>query len=188
MSEQLIPWAAWAGVVVLAILCLPIGCCQKFVLGVTSWALRLALLAVLAGGAYLYFRPGEMPAQVSNTLDNFPGLLSNLPERSAPHFGLCLALLIAAPLVPVLMMLDVARTVAGRRLRYLKALADGRVDVVTARETTTRPAVVEQAPPPMAEPAPEGMPVLRPVDRRTASTTIASAGPRSRLPVAPTPR
>lgn len=184
MSEQMIPWAAWAGLAVLAILCLPIGCCQKFVLGVTAWALRLALLAVLAGGAYLYFRPGEMPAQLSNTLDQFPGLLSILPDRSAAHFGLCLACLIVAALLPVLMMLDVTRAIAGRRLSRLRALADGRADVVIAREPARLP-VGNTAP--AADAAPMATPVLRPVDRRTASTTLASAG-RSRLPVAPTPR
>jgi hypothetical protein len=181
MSEQLIPWAAWAGLVVLAILCLPIGACQKFVLGLTSWVLRIAMLAVLAGGAYLYFRPDEMPARVSN---NFPSLLSILPDRSAAYFGLCLACLVVAPLVPVLMMLDVTRALAGRRLNRIRAIADGRADVVAARETVRR-TVVETAPVP-GTPMPEAVPVLRPVDRRTASTTITAAG--SRIPVAPTVR
>jgi hypothetical protein len=180
MSEQLIPWAAWAGLVVLAILCLPIGACQKFILSIVSWVLRIALLAVLAGGAYLYFRPGDMPAQVSNALNDFPRVLSILPDRAAPHFGLCLACLIVAPLVPVLMVLDVTRCLAGRRLGRLRALADGAVDVVAARETTRR-TVVETTP--SVAPAPEAVPVLRPVDRRTASTTITSAG--SRIPIAP---
>ena len=184
MSEQMIPWAAWAGLAVLAILCLPLGCCQKFVLGIASWALRITLLAVLAGGAYLYFRPAEMPAQVSNTLNDFPSLLSILPDRAAPYFGLCLACLIVAPLVPVLMVLDVTRALAGRRLNRIRALTDGRVEVVAARETVRR-TVVETAPVPEAIPeaAPEAVPVLRPIDRRTASTTISSAG--SRIPVAP---
>jgi hypothetical protein len=184
MSEQLIPWAAWAGLVLLAILCLPIGCCQKFVLGLTSWALRFALLGVLAGGAYLYFRPGEMPAEVSNTLDRFPGLLGILPDRSAAHFGLCLACLVVAALLPVLMMLDVTRAIAGRRLSRIRALADGRADVVIAREPVRQPVGITA---PAPDTAPMATPVLRPVDRRTASTTLASAG-RSRLPVAPTPR
>src|SRR5262245_15847715 len=114
MSEQLIPWLAWAGLIVLAILCLPIGSCQKFVLGIATWALRLTMLAVLAGGAYLYFRPGEMPARVSNILSDFPGLLSVLPDRAAPQFGLCLACLVVAVLLPILMILDVTYSVAGR--------------------------------------------------------------------------
>jgi len=181
MSEQLVPWAAWAGLVVLAILCLPIGSCQKFVLGVTSWVLRIALVTVLAGAAYLYFRPDEMPRQVSNALNDFPSLLSILPDRAAAHFGLCLACLIVAPLLPLLMMLDVTRALAGRRLSRLRAIADGPADVVATRETVRR-TVVEPAPAP-AEATPVAVPVLRPVDRRTASTTITSAG--SRIPVAP---
>jgi hypothetical protein len=179
MSLDLIPLAAWAGLVVLALLCLPIGCCQKFVLGVGSWALRLALLAALAGGAYLFFRPGEMPAQVNNVLNDFPGLLSILPDRSAAHFGLCLACLVVAPLLPLLMALDVTRALAGRRLNRLRAIADGRADVVATRESVRRTTVVEADPVPVAE----ATPVLRPIDRRTASTTLASAG--SRIPVAP---
>lgn len=182
MSEQLIPWASWAGLVVLAILCLPIGACQKFVLGIVSWALRIALLAVLAGGAYLYFRPGDMPAQVSNALNDFPRVLSILPDRAAPHFALCLACLIVAPLVPVLMVLDVSRALAGRRLRRIRALTAGPVEVIAARETT-RKTVVETAPGRSAATTPEAIPVLRPVDRRTASSAITTAG--SRIPVAP---
>jgi hypothetical protein len=182
MSLDLIPLAAWAGLVVLALLCLPIGCCQKFVLGVASWALRLALLGVLAGGAYLFFRPGEMPAQVNNVLNDFPGLLSILPDRSAAHFGLCLACLVVAPLLPLLMVLDVTRALAGRRLNRLRAIADGQADVVATRESVRRTTVVEAAPVPVAE----ATPVLRPIDRRTASTTLASAG--SRIPVAPPAR
>ena len=179
MSEQLIPWAAWAGVALVALLCLPFGCCQKFVLGVSSWALRLALLAVLAGGAYLYFRPAELPAPVSNLLNDFPSVLGVLPDRAAPHFGLCLALLIAAPLLPLLMVLDVTRAIAGRRLSRIRALADGRADVVFT-EPARRP-VVETTP------VVDATPVMRPIDRRTASSTIASA-PRSHIPVAPTGR
>src|SRR4051812_23145876 len=104
MSEQMIPWAAWAGVVLLAILCLPVRRCQKLVLGLSTWVLRIALLAILAGGAYLYFRPAEMPASVIRVLNDFPGVLSLLPEQTAPHFGLCLACLVAAPLLPLLMI------------------------------------------------------------------------------------
>lgn len=180
MSEQIVPWAAWAGLAVLAILTLPMGCCQKFVLGVTSWALRLTLLAVLAGGAYLYFRPNEMPAQVNRVLDASPGLLTILPERSAAHFGLCLACLIVAGLLPFLMVLDVTRAIAGRRLRRLTNMADGWVEVVSAPSRTggARVPVAE------VEAAPMGVPVMRPIDRRTASTVITSTG--SRIPVAPT--
>jgi hypothetical protein len=184
MSEQFVPWAAWAGLVVLAILCLPIGGCQRFVLSVSVWVLRLALLAVLAGGAYLYFRPGEMPDRVANVLNDFPGLLSVLPDRAAPYFGLCLACLIVAPLIPVLAALDVTRALAGRRLNRLCAIADGRPQVVTVESA---PRTVVETAPPMAPPVVEATPVMRPIDRRTASTAFASA-PRSHIPVAPVGR
>jgi hypothetical protein len=185
MSEQMIPWAAWATLVILAVLCLPIGACQKFVLSVSTWLLRLALLAVLAGGAYLYFRPGEMPAQVSNVLNDFPGVLNLLPDRAAAHFGLCLACLIAVPLLPLLMVLDVTRSLAGRRLGRLRALADGRADAMATGPV--RRTVVETVPVPVPTPVMEATPIMRPIDRRTASATIATA-PRSHLPVAPTAR
>jgi hypothetical protein len=173
MSEQLIPWAAWAGLIVLAILCLPIGSCQKFVLAIASWALRLTLLAVLAGGAYLYFRPGDIPARVTNILNDFPGLMSLLPDRAAPHFALCLACLVVAVLLPFLMVLDVTWALAGRRLRRIRALTDGPVEAVATGHPLAEPV-------PVAEPdiAPVGVPVLRPIDRRTASTTITTAGSR----------
>lgn len=182
MSAQLIPWAAWAAAVILAIFCLPIGACQKFILSIITWVLRLTLLAVLAAGAYLYFRPGDMPAKVSNTLNDFPRVLNILPDRTAPHFALCLASLIVAPLVPLLMVLDVTRALAGRRLRRIRTLTNGPTEVIVARETR-RQAVVETAAAPRAETTPMAVPVLRPVDRRTASTTITEAG--TRVPVAP---
>jgi hypothetical protein len=161
MYEQLLPWAPWAGLALLAVFCLPIACLQKLVLEVTAWGLRLALLALLAAGAYLWFRPGELPAEVTGVLGNFPNLLAVLPEPGTPAFGLCAATLVVAVFVPLLAVLDVTRKLAGRRLGRLRAL--------TAAPVT--------APPP-AEPAPMGMPIERPVDRRTAAAAIASAAPR----------
>jgi hypothetical protein len=190
MSEQTILYAAWAGLVLLAILCLPLGSVRKFVLGLTSWALRLALLAVLAGGAYLYFRPAEMPAEVTSTIAGSPELVRLLPDPATPYFSLCLACLIAAPLVPILAALDVTRILAGRRTARLAAIADGHPVVMSASTPPREPvraAVVEQpvhVPQPAATPV--ALPVSRPIDRRTASTTITTAG--YNLPVAPVNR
>jgi hypothetical protein len=161
MYEQILPWAPWAGLALLAILCLPIACLQKLALEVTAWSLRVALLGLLAAGAYLWFRPGELPAEVTSALNNFPNLLAVLPEPGTPAFGLCAATLVVAVLVPVLAVLDVTRKLAGRRLRRIRALTAAPV-----------------AAPPAAEPAPMGTPIERPVDRRTAAATIASAAPR----------
>lgn len=158
MSPQLLPVIAWAGLIVLAILCLPVA--RKFVLELSAWALRLAMLGLLAGGAYLWFRPGELPAGVSNMLDGEPWLVSILPDRSAPVFGICAASIVVTILLPLLAVLDVARELAGRRLRRLRALADA-------------PVVVDAIAEPV-EPDPVGVPVMRPVQRQTAANAIAS--------------
>lgn len=184
MPEQYIPWAAWAGLVLVALLCLPIRGLQKMVLFLSTWLLRLTVLAVLAGGAYLFFRPGDLPTVVANVLDDFPAVLQVLPERGTPSFGLCLALLIAGPLVPVLANLGVTAALAGRRLGRLQVIADGRPVVVAASTPPRAPAhelAVED--PGAAEPVPVAEPVLRPINRRTASTTLASAP--NHIPVAP---
>jgi hypothetical protein len=166
MSEQLLPWAAWAGAILLAVCCLPIFGIAKVVVEVATWALRLALLGLLAGGAYLFFRPGDLPAGVSNALNNSPELVALLPDRTAAHFGLCAASWIAAALVPFLAVLEVTRRVASHRL----------VRAVPHAEREVYSAPVAEALP--DEPAPVGVPVLRPIDRRTASATISSVWSR----------
>jgi hypothetical protein len=163
MYEQILPWV---GLVVLLILCLPVWPVRKLVLEVSTWALRLGMIALLAAGAYLWFRPGDLPAEVSAALSDFPRLLSWLPDRTAPPFGLCLACIVVAALVPLLAVLDVSRKLAGRRLGQLRSLA------------ATPAAQTRSASPPPDEPIPTGTPVLRPVERRTAARTIASAAPR----------
>src|SRR5207253_114391 len=95
-------------------LCLPVQPVQRAVLTVSAWALRLGMIALLAGGAYLWFRPNELPAEVSRVLNDFPGMLSLLPDRGSPAFALCLACWVVAALVPLLAALDVTRKSAGR--------------------------------------------------------------------------
>jgi hypothetical protein len=154
----------WVGVGVLLLLCLPISRIQKLVLEISAWALRLAMIALLAAGAYLWFRPGQMPADVSNVLNDFPGLLALLPERGSPEFALCLACWTVAALVPFLAVLDVSRKLAGRmhRIRTLTAQP-------VAASAPVEPVVVAAPPPP---------PPLRPVDRRTAASVLTAAGTR----------
>jgi hypothetical protein len=165
MSEQLLPWLTCAGAVLLAILCLPVASIARFVLEVSAWGLRLALFGLLALGGYLWLRPGDMPAGVSNALSSSPELLALLPDRAAPHFALCAACIVVAALVPFLAVLEVTRRVASHRVREVSALAA---------------APVAEAVP--AEPAPEpvsvGVPVMRPIDRRTAAGTITSVWSR----------
>jgi hypothetical protein len=151
----------WLGFGILLFLCLPILPVQKVVLDVSSWLLRIALVGLLAGGAYLWFRPHGLPAQVSTVLSDFPGLLSLLPERGSPAFALCLACWIVTALVPILAALDVTR----RRV-YLRERLEAE---------DTREAVL-----PVGEPVVEetGVPILRPIERRTAAAALAGAGSR----------
>jgi hypothetical protein len=165
MYEQILPWV---GLGVLFILCLPISPVQKLVLEVSAWTLRLGMIGLLAAGAYLWFRPGDLPAEVSAALSDFPRLVSWLPDRSAPPFGLCLACIAVTALVPVLAVLDVSRKLGGRRLGRLRELAAAPV-----AQTHSEPA-------PPVERVPVGVPVLRPIERRTAAQTIASAAPPAR--------
>lgn len=151
----------WVGLGILVLLCLPILPVQHAVIAVSSWALRLVLIALLGGGAYL-FRPNEMPSQVSSVLNDFPGLLALLPDRGSPAFALCLACWIVTVLVPVLAALDVTR----RRLSIRE-----RVVVEETRETVL----------PVGEPVVDevGVPILRPIERRTAAAALAGAGTRT---------
>src|SRR5262245_4743655 len=113
----------WVGLALLLLLCLPFARIQKLVLEVYAWALRLALLALIGAAAYLWFRPGDLPVEVTDTLNSFPRLKAILPEPGAQHFGVCAAALGVLLLLPLLAVLDVSRKLAGWRLRRLRALA-----------------------------------------------------------------
>lgn len=163
MPEQLLPWATVAGAVLLAILCLPVAAITRVVLEVSTWGLRLAMLGLLALGAYFWDRPG-LPAWVSNAVNSSPELAALLPDRGAPHFALCAASIVVAAFLPLLAALEASRRLFARRL------------VV---ETLPAAPVAEAVP---AEPAPEpvsvGVPVMRPIDRRTAAGTLAGVWSR----------
>jgi hypothetical protein len=154
---------AWAGLALLLMLCLPFAGIQKLVLEVYAWALRLALLALLGAAAYLWFRPGDLPVEVTDTLNGFPRLRAILPEPGTQHFGVCAASLSVTVLLPLLAMLDVSRKLAGWRLRRLRALA-------------AEPKVVEAPAPPASRLGPA--PVVRRVDRRAAAEALAEVGSR----------
>jgi hypothetical protein len=155
------PVIAWVGLALLLLLCLPIAGIQKLLLDLYAWALRLALLAVIGGAAYLWFRPGDLPAAATNALDMVPGLKTILPEPGARHFGVCAAALLVIMILPLLAILDVSRKLAGWRLCRLRALA-------------AEPKVVQTPPPLESRPAPIG----HRVDRRVAADTLANAGSR----------
>src|SRR5262245_35392840 len=114
----------WVGLALLLVLCLPFAGVQKLVLEICAWGLRLALLALLGPAGYLWFRPSEVPVEVTEALNNIPWLRTILPEPRVPHFGACAAGLVVIVLLPMLALLDVGRRLAGRRLRRLRALAN----------------------------------------------------------------
>jgi hypothetical protein len=152
----------WLGLVALLTLCLPILPVQRVVLDVSTWALRLALVALLLAGAYLWFRPGDMPRSVSAVLSDFPGLLALLPERGSPAFALSLACWIVTALVPLLAAFELTRH---------RAAVREWVVVEETRETVL----------PLGEPVVDevGVPILRPIERRTAAAALAVAGSRT---------
>jgi hypothetical protein len=86
-----------------------------------------------------------------------------LPDRSAPYFGICATSLVVMALLPLLAALDVTRCLAGR-VRRIRILTDERIVE----------APIAEPEPPVVESAPMGVPVMRPVQRRTAANAIAS--------------
>jgi hypothetical protein len=178
MYEQILPWV---GLGVLSLLCLPIPSVQKVILEVSSWALRLGIIGLLAAGAYLWFRPGDMPTQVSGVLSDFPRLLTLLPEQGSPAFALCLACWVVAALVPVLAILDVTRKLAGTRLWRLRALTASPMKIVAPIQPVATVLAIppaESVLPTADEIAEVGVPVMRPVERRRAAEAMAAAAPR----------
>jgi hypothetical protein len=166
---------AGVGLVLLLILCLPFAAIQKLVLEVYAFALRLALLALLGAGAFLWFFPDRLPAEVTETLASFPPLGRLLPEPGTPPFGACAAGLVVVLLLPFLAVLDVTRKLAGRRLARLRALTLGRVVEVPPPPPAV-PTVEVPPPPPVVQQ--EVIAAPRRTDRRTAADTLAAAGSR----------
>jgi hypothetical protein len=149
------PYIVWAGLALLLILWLPVAGIQKLVLEVSAWALRLTLLALLGVAGYLWFRPGELPPEVTDVLSGFPRVMAQLPDASSPSFAACVIGPLVAVLLPLLAVLDVCRKLAGRRLRRLRMLTAG------------------PAPAAVLEPAPA--PAVRRIERREAAAAMAAA-------------
>jgi hypothetical protein len=165
MFEPYLPVIALVGLAILLVLCLPFARIQKLVLEVSALVLRLALLALLGAAAYLWFRPGDLTAEMmetSNTfLSTFPRLRGVLPSPGTPYFGICAIAFFVSAVLPLLAVLDVSRKLAGWRLRRLRALA-------------AAPEVVEP-------PAPA--PAVHRVNRRAAADALAEVGARKPLRV-----
>jgi hypothetical protein len=163
MYEQIIPWVGLMLALVL-VLCLPFAEVRKLVLEIYTWALRLALLALLGAAAYLWFRPESLPVAVTDTVDNFPLLTSFLPEPGTRSFGISAAALVVAVFLPLLAILEVSRKLAGRHLRRPRVLSAG-----PGVEQPLRPAHL---------PLRGLSPAQRRIDRRAAADTLAEAGSR----------
>ena len=84
-------------------------------------------------------------------VSDFPGLLSLLPDRGSPAFGLCLACWVVAVLVPLLTVMEVTRWLG--RVRAVVAEPVVAEPVAVVREVEPLPLVEE----PVAE---VGVPVM----------------------------
>jgi hypothetical protein len=161
MLDPYLPVIALVGMALLAVLCLPFARIQKLVLELSAFGLRLALLALLGAAVYLWFYPGDVPAEVADTsdtvLNTFPRLKGVVPEAGTQYFGICAASCVVVMLLPLLAVLDVSRKLAGRRLRRLRALAVA---------------------PPVLATAPAPAPAPHRVGRRAAADVLADAGSR----------
>ncbi len=156
MVEHILIWAA-AGFLLL--LCLPFSGTRKLILELCTWTLRVSLIALLAAGAVLWFRPELLPVECVAVLDSFPAVRDMLPSTESQTFGLTAAVILTAVFLPLLTMLDVTRKLAGSRLRRIRAIADATPHAV---EHTSTAAV----------------PVQRRPDRREAADAMAQAGSR----------
>src|SRR5206468_560959 len=114
-----------------------------------------------------------LPAQVIHLINASPEIQGILPAPGSQAFGLTAAILAGVLVMPCLLMLDVTRKLAGRRLRRLQDLADAEV----IDPTTTPAVIVSEAPIRTPQDAPAIHAHRRP-DRRTAADTLADAGRR----------
>jgi hypothetical protein len=165
------PIFLWAGFAILLLLLLPFSGTRKLILELSTWGVRLALLALLVGGAILWFRPEWLPAEAAAVVGASPELQAILPAPGTQTFGLAAALLAGVVLLPVLAMLDVTRALAGDRLRRLRKLADATRPAATLPEEGAAPATPGRS---LGRPGP----VQRRPDRRAAAETLAEIGSR----------
>jgi hypothetical protein len=115
---------AWTGLAMLLVLCLPVASLQKLLLTVYGWTLRLALVALIVGAGYLWFRPAQAPVEVTESLQHFPWAKSWLPEPGTPVFGICAVGLISIVLLPLLAVFDLCRRSVIRRVEHVTTIVD----------------------------------------------------------------
>jgi hypothetical protein len=181
MYEQII---VGAGLALLLVFCLPFAGMNRLILEISTLVLRLAVLALLAAAAYLYFVPEQpIPTPVTDVLADIPAARDFLPEPGSPYFGLSIAVPTILALLPLLAVLDVTRNLAGWRMRRLRFLAARPVVETPVVETPVVSGPVVQAPVvPAAVPQRGTAPILRRIDRRVAAETLTTATPRPPAP------
>lgn len=158
---------AWAGLAMLLILFLPITVLQKLLLGVYGWTLRLTMLALIAGAAYLWFRPAQVPIEVSNALGYFPWARSVLPQPGTPAFGIGAVGLVSLVALPLLAMIDLCRRSVVRRIEHVTRIVD---------EAAPPAPRIESVPPPAPQATSK---VPSRFGRRAAADAMAQAGSTS---------
>ena len=163
MYEPILLWIGWA---VILLLCLPFASTRKLILDVCGIVLRLALLAVLAGGVLLWLQPDRLPSQVSRFVDDYPAFWDSLPPPGTQAFGLAVAIFVAGICLPLLAILDTAR-------QWMHVTQPVPVPVATEPEQPI-PATVTPIPA-AAAPAKPAVAHKRP-DRRAAADTMAKVG------------
>jgi len=166
MSEPVLFWIGW---LVLLLLCLPFASTRNLLLEVSGWGLRLGLLALLAGGAVLWFRPDMLPAEVGSFFDSFTESWDILPSQGSPNFGMAVAMSITLVLLPLLALFDVTRKLARESSLGRREMADS-VPSEPVPVPVTQPAPVE-APAVATAPVDKKRP-----DRRAAADAMAGLG------------
>lgn len=160
---------AWTGLAMLLILCLPIAGLQRLLLAVYGWTIRLTMLALIAGAAYLWFRPEQVPIEVTNALGYFPWARPVLPQPGTQVFGICAVGLVATVLLPLLAVFDLCRRSVVRRVEHVNRIVD----------QPAPPAPRTDSLPPPAPQATSKVPSR--FGRRAAAEAMAQAGSTNRV-------
>jgi len=158
---------AWAGLGLLFLLCLPFARVQRTLLVVYGLGLRLGMIALVLAAAYLWFRPAEIPSEVTDTVRNISALERILPEPGTPIFAICAVSLIAVALLPLIAVIDICRRAVGRTEKIV---------VTETVRVQNAPAVFEERSTPVAPVAVAINPAPSRFGRRAAANAIAQAG------------
>jgi hypothetical protein len=161
MFENVIAWAVLG---LLFVLCLPLTGVKRLLLFVYGWALRLAMLGLIGGAAYLWFRPAQLPQEIPDTIRNFAWLKNVLPDPFTPLYGVWIAGLAGIVLLPLLAIIDICRSAVARHVE---------IESTGTTERRVEPARTGGLPPAPQPPIPTAR-----YSRRAAADAMAAAGSR----------